>query len=87
MKDIRKVCIPDCENHCGLFSIEVNLEWVCPICGKPRGVIKKGRSYDGSLVLFCDTWENPCGHIDFYKSLRKEAKENGLNVGEKYEQV
>lgn len=34
---------------------------------------------DGSRILFCDTWQNPCGHIDKYADVRAEAAANGLN--------
>lgn len=80
--EIKEVTIPACEEHCGLYSIKVKLNWICPICSKPRGNIETVHSYDGSQILFCDGWKNPCGHIDKYSSVRKEAKENGLNVKE-----
>jgi hypothetical protein len=78
-ENIKTVCIPTCENHNGLYQTSVKLRWICPKCGKPRGETKIGRSYDGSAVLFCDTWGNPCGHIDKYSDLRAEAATNGLN--------
>lgn len=79
--EIKTVSIPAYEQHEGLNSIDINLRWVCPICGKPRGEIKTGYSYDGSLRLPVDTWKNPCGHIDKYADVRKEAVKNGLNTG------
>lgn len=79
MDKIRTVCIPACENHEGFYKVNILLNWICPICGKPRGEIKKGLSYDGSLRLDCDVWDNPCGHIDKYEDVRKEALQNGLN--------
>ena len=79
MDKIRTVCIPACDNHDGWLWVNVNLLWICPVCGAPRGEIKQGRSYDGSMALICDTWDNPCGHIDKYADVRKEAKKNGLN--------
>ncbi len=77
--EIKEVTIPACEEHQGLYDVKVKLHWFCPVCGKPRGEIKIVRSYDGSRVLFCDGWSNPCGHIDKYEIVRKEAKTNGLN--------
>ncbi len=79
---IKMVSIPACEEHEGLYQIKVKVYWVCPICKKTRGEIKQGRSYDGSLYLVCDTWENPCGHVDKYSAVREEAKNNGLNIKE-----
>lgn len=77
--EIKTIQIPACENHDGYFAVKVKLRWVCPVCGQPRGGIQRVRSYDGSRVLFCDGWENPCGHVDKYAACRKEAAENGLN--------
>jgi hypothetical protein len=82
-KGIKEVCIPACAEHMGIYAVKVKLFWLCPKCGQPRGEIKSGRSYDGSRVLSCDTWENPCKHIDKYADVRKEAVTNGLNGGTK----
>lgn len=77
--EVKTVFIPACEEHWGLNGIRIKLYWRCPVCGGSRGEIRKVKSYDGSLVLFCNGWSNPCGHIDKYVNLLKEAKENGLN--------
>lgn len=79
--EIQTVIIPACENHEGINTVDVNLRWVCPVCGQPRGKIGTGYSYDGSLRCVVDTWENPCGHIDKYSNVIIEAKNNGLNKG------
>ena len=47
-------------------------------CGKLFRII----SWDGSRRVECDGWINPCGHIDHYSTVRREAKKNGLNNGE-----
>lgn len=77
---VKTVHIPSCDNHEGVYAIDVRLRWRCPICGKPRGKITRGRSYDGSLCLDVDTWVNSCGHVDKYADVRREASENGLNI-------
>lgn len=79
-EEIKQVYIPACANHEGIYGMYVKLRWVCPICGQPRGQILKGWSYDGSRFLAVDTWNNPCGHIDKYDDVRKEAAANGLNI-------
>lgn len=76
---IKTVYIPARAEHDGIHGISVKLRWACPICGAPRGEIQNGRSYDGSRVLFCNTWQNPCGHVDKYADVRTEAAANGLN--------
>ena len=73
------VTIPAQENHDGYAAVKVRLFWTCPTCGGPRGEVHDARSYDGSRILYCDGWENPCGHVDKYSAIRKEAWSNGLN--------
>lgn len=78
-RNIKEVELPASEHHQGLYTVKVKLRWSCPICGKTRGNVERVRSYDGSLRLTCDGWNNPCGHVDRYDKLRIEAKTNGLN--------
>lgn len=78
-EDQRKVYIPACAEHNGVSGVVVTLKWVCPKCGLPRGEVRDARSYDGSRILGCDGWTNPCGHVDKYDAVRKEAASNGLN--------
>lgn len=77
--DIKEVDIPACKRHEGIHRIKVLLNWFCPICGQPRGQIKRVKSYDGSLWMVCDGWDNPCGHVDRYVNVVSEAIANGLN--------
>lgn len=62
------VRIPIIEQHEGLeiYVRKVEIAELCPVCGMPRGknTIHNVRS---------DGWENPCGHIDKYSEVRKEA--------------
>lgn len=70
----RKVLIPERPQHEGFHRIEVELVWVCPVCGGPRGEPFETISYDGSLRLHCHGWNNPCDHIDKYVDCVAEAK-------------
>lgn len=70
---VRSVTIPSCDGHDGLHSVTVSLLWECPQCGGPRGEVVRTISYDGSRRLGCDGWKNPCGHVDLYSSVRREA--------------
>jgi hypothetical protein len=79
---LKTVTIPACVEHDGILSRQVVLKWECPICGQPRGEVQDGRSYDGSRILYCHTWVNPCGHVDKYSDVRKEANENLYNGGQ-----
>lgn len=66
----RLVRIPRCDTHEGIFSMDVELEWTCPVCGGPRGEPRDGLSYDGSRRLGVHQWSNPCGHVDTYAEIR-----------------
>lgn len=77
--DVKTVCIPSCEQHEGLYASTVKLQWTCPTCGAPRGEIYETISFDGSRRLGVNGWRNPCGHVDHYGDVRKEAQANGLN--------
>lgn len=50
----------------------IEISDVCPVCGGKRGAPTPGFSYDGSRRLSVSMWENPCGHIDYYKNVRIE---------------
>lgn len=69
----RTVTIPASAEHDGRHLIQVTLAWVCPRCRGPRGEVVRAVSFDGSRRLECDGWTNPCGHVDYYESLRREA--------------
>lgn len=69
----KTVRIPACAEHNGFYSIDVTLIWECPTCGGPRGEVFDTLSYDGSRRLGVHGWKNPCGHIDSYSAVRREA--------------
>jgi len=69
----RTVRIPGSNDHAGHHLITVTLLWICPRCGGPRGRVHPVISYDGSRRLSCDGWTNPCGHIDYYRTVRAEV--------------
>lgn len=69
----RTVQIPACNEHDGSAIVTVTLLWECPTCGAPRGEVVRTISYDGSRRLACDGWANPCGHVDKYAAVRREA--------------
>lgn len=69
----RTVTIPARAEHEGMRARVVTLSWICPKCGGPRGLPYAGFSYDGSRRLAVHRWENDCGHVDDYASVRAEA--------------
>lgn len=77
--EVKNISIPLMAEHQGYHSINVNVKWLCPKCGGPRGTVYKTDSFDGSMKLRCDGWVNSCGHVDKYAAVREEARSNGLN--------
>ena len=75
----RRVIVPACAQHEGIYRRAVTLRWNCPVCGCERGEPVDTVSYDGSRRLHVDGWVNPCGHVDKYADVRAEADSNGLN--------
>lgn len=69
----KTVRIPGSVEHAGHYSIDVTLLWECPTCGGPRGEVFDTLSYDGSRRLGVHGWKNPCGHVDAYGAVRREA--------------
>jgi hypothetical protein len=76
-----KVTIPRITEHAGYPGnlITVIISDNCPVCGGKRGEKFSTLSYDGSRRLCVDGWNNPCGHVDYYVDVRKEAAEAMLN--------
>jgi hypothetical protein len=75
----KTVRIPGRDAHEGWDSIEVTVTWECPTCGHPRGDVFDTISYDGSRRLGVHGWRNPCGHIDTYSAVRREAERSGAS--------
>lgn len=71
--ETRTVRIPGCDNHCGTHAVDVAVPWVCCTCGGPRGEPFESLSFDGSRRLGVHSWQNACGHIDFYFLVREQA--------------
>jgi hypothetical protein len=80
---LKTVTVPAHSEHNGVDAKSITLKWNCPTCGGPRGEVTQVRSYDGSRILFCDGWSNPCGHVDKYSAVLVEATSNQYNDGAK----
>lgn len=80
MSNVNTVYIPRIPEHDAWDGVHVTVRWTCPVCGGPRGEAYRTRSYDGSRILYCNGWVNPCGHVDQYADVVHEAATNGLNV-------
>jgi len=78
----KTVTIPAKPNHEGFYSLTVTLPWFCIHCGKPRGPVRDGRSYDGSLNMFVNIWTNQCGHIEKYSEVVAHYYQNQEEIKE-----
>jgi len=45
----------------------------CPICGEIRGKPYGYNFSEDGESFFVNRWDNPCGHIDYYKNVLIEA--------------
>lgn len=54
----------------------VTVRWICPACGGPRGEPQDTPFYENDQSLSSHRWVNPCGHIDYYPDVLREAQEN-----------
>ena len=73
--EYRTVRIPGSTDHAGQHLITVTAAVGLPDLRRPpRRHHGRRISYDGSRRLACDGWTNPCGHIDFYADVRREAR-------------
>lgn len=45
----------------------------CAVCGGPRGERRGRNSCDDGVYYWVEEWDNPCGHIDHYDAVAKEA--------------
>lgn len=70
----RTVRIPSAEPVGGWRQVlEVTVPWVCPACGGPRGEVCPTLAHDGRHPMHVDAWDNPCGHLDLYADVEREA--------------
>jgi len=45
----------------------------CPVCGGKRGEVYGYNFWEDGTSHWCNRWNNPCGHIDLYEDVLKEA--------------
>lgn len=51
----------------------VTISHTCPTCGGPRGEAKPLNQHDDGASYTVDVWSNPCGHVDMYSAVVREA--------------
>lgn len=55
------------------FVTTVEIPAVCPTCGGPRGVPRNLNQVEDGAHYSVDVWDNPCGHVDAYEAVAREA--------------
>ena len=56
--------------------VEVTIENICLKCGGPRGEPYLYIFHEDGGSYACHKWDNPCGHIDYYDEVLKEAEKS-----------
>lgn len=51
----------------------VTIAATCPRCGGPRGTPRNLNQHDDGEWYSTHVWDNPCGHVDAYADVAKEA--------------
>lgn len=55
----------------------VTIPAVCPECGGPRGEPHNLNQCEDGAHYSTDVWANPCGHVDMYPAVAREAAQLG----------
>jgi len=54
---------------------KVTISAFCPVCGGRRGEPQGQNLCDDGAFYWVQVWDNPCGHVDQYEAVIKEATE------------
>ena len=63
-----------------IHILAVTISDNCPVCGEQRGKPYNHIFCEDGEWYSCDKWENPCGHIDYYRDVLKEAESAGSPI-------
>lgn len=58
--------------HATIRTVAISVS--CPTCGERRGKPRNHNFADDGEYLSCDMWDNPCGHVDMYDAVLREAE-------------
>jgi hypothetical protein len=56
------------------YPKEIEISDKCPQCGGNRGKPYGFNFYEDGDWFFVNCWKNPCGHVDYYPDVIKEAE-------------
>jgi hypothetical protein len=54
---------------------KVVISATCPRCGARRGEPRGLNQHDDGAWYWVQVWDNPCGHVDMYAAVAREAAE------------
>lgn len=57
------------------YPMRIEISDNCPICGCKRGEPKWHNQCEDGEWFQVQTWNNPCGHTDYYGDVYRESKE------------
>lgn len=60
----------------------ITISAVCPVCGGPRGEAREHTWTTNNVPYIVDVWGNPCGHVDYYENVVKEAAARRVKLDE-----
>ncbi|MFG3510197.1 hypothetical protein ACGF5F_32395 [Streptomyces sp. NPDC047821] len=62
--------------YVGVAIRTVTIAATCPQCGGPRGTdtVRNHNFHEDGEWLSVDRWTNPCGHVDMYSAVLREAR-------------
>lgn len=70
----------DGREYVGVCIVTVTISTLCPVCGGPRGwdTVRNHNFHEDGEWLSVDRWTNPCGHLDMYAAVLREARTRQL---------
>jgi len=78
VKIVDRQAIKDSWGSPGLYTVitqTVEISDRCSVCDKERGKPTRKSFYEGGQTYSVDVWSNPCGHIDEYFDVIRDAKD------------
>lgn len=60
--------------YVGVTIRTVTISKLCPQCGGERGEPFNHNFHEDGEWLSVDRWHNPCGHVDMYSAVLREAR-------------
>lgn len=58
----------------------VTISAFCPTCGARRGQPRGLNTCDDGTFYWVQVWDNPCGHVDHYVDVIREADERAEQI-------